>query len=697
VTNETSFLRLQARTQRFTLGSPREFRVAPDGSRILFLRSTSGEDRQHLLWQLDLGTGEESRLSDPARLLGGAEELSAEERARRERAREQGAGVIGNATDDAVRVSAFALSGRLFVADAVTGQTRELDTATPIVDPRPDPTGTHVAYVADDALRVVGVDGTGDRVLAEPDGPDRACGLAEFVAAEEMQRTRGYWWSPDGTRLLVALTDRHDVRRWHIADPANPAAPPNVVSYPAAGTDNVLVRLAVVALDGSRVDVDWDGVELPYLVTVHWSAAGPPLIVLQTRDQRRMQIRTVDPATGATELVHEETDEQWIDIVPGVPAWTTDGRLVRVSIRDGAYRLMVDDKEVTDPSLQVRSVLHVGEDVLFTASEDDPTQVHVYRGGDTAPVRLSTVDGVHTASRGGEVMVLTSWTLDRSGPLIQVWRGSEPVGEVTSFAVTPPLVPTVHLATVGERGLRVALLHPTGYQPSDGPLPVLVDPYGGPHAQRVLASRNAFLGPQWLADQGFAVLIADGRGTPGRGPAWDREIAFDLAGVTLADQVDALRAVAADHPELDLSKVAIRGWSYGGYLAALAVLRRPDVFHAAIAGAPVTDWRLYDTHYTERYLGHPDERPEVYERNSLIDDAPNLTRPLLIIHGLADDNVVVAHSIRLSSALVAAGRPHALLPLPGVTHMTPQDDEVSENFMLMQVRWLKNALGMEDA
>jgi dipeptidyl-peptidase 4 len=697
VTNETSFLRLQARTQRFTLGSPREFRVAPDGSRILFLRSTSGEDRQHLLWQLDLGTGEESRLSDPARLLGGAEELSAEERARRERAREQGAGVIGNATDDAVRVSAVALSGRLFVADAVTGQTRELDTATPIVDPRPDPTGTHVAYVADDALRVVGVDGTGDRVLAEPDGPDRACGLAEFVAAEEMQRTRGYWWSPDGTRLLVALTDRHDVRRWHIADPANPAAPPNVVSYPAAGTDNVLVRLAVVALDGSRVDVDWDGVELPYLVTVHWSAAGPPLIVLQTRDQRRMQIRTVDPATGATELVHEETDEQWIDIVPGVPAWTTDGRLVRVSIRDGAYRLMVDDKEVTDPSLQVRSVLHVGEDVLFTASEDDPTQVHVYRGGDTAPVRLSTVDGVHTASRGGEVMVLTSWTLDRSGPLIQVWRGSEPVGEVTSFAVTPPLVPTVHLATVGERGLRVALLHPTGYQPSDGPLPVLVDPYGGPHAQRVLASRNAFLGPQWLADQGFAVLIADGRGTPGRGPAWDREIAFDLAGVTLADQVDALRAVAADHPELDLSKVAIRGWSYGGYLAALAVLRRPDVFHAAIAGAPVTDWRLYDTHYTERYLGHPDERPEVYERNSLIDDAPNLTRPLLIIHGLADDNVVVAHSIRLSSALVAAGRPHALLPLPGVTHMTPQDDEVSENFMLMQVRWLKNALGMEDA
>jgi len=208
----------------------------------------------------------------------------------------------------------------------------------------------------------------------------------------------------------------------------------------------------------------------------------------------------------------------------------------------------------------------------------------------------------------------------------------------------------------------------------------------------VLSSRNAFLGAQWLADQGFAVLIADGRGTPGRGPDWDREVAFDFAGATLEDQVDALHAVAAEHPELDLSTVAIRGWSYGGYLSALAVLRRPDVFHAAIAGAPVTDWRLYDTHYTERYLGHPDEKPEVYQRNSLIDDAPNLTRPLLIIHGLADDNVVVAHSIRLSSALVAAGRPHALLPLPGVTHMTPLDDEVAENFMLMQMRWLKEVL-----
>jgi dipeptidyl-peptidase-4 len=208
----------------------------------------------------------------------------------------------------------------------------------------------------------------------------------------------------------------------------------------------------------------------------------------------------------------------------------------------------------------------------------------------------------------------------------------------------------------------------------------------------VLRSRNAFLTSQWLADQGFAVLVVDGRGTPGRGPAWEKEIAGELADVTLTDQVDALHAVAADYPDLDLERVAIRGWSYGGYLAALAVLRRPDVFHAAIAGAPVTDWSLYDTHYTERYLGTPQENPVGYERNSLIADAGELSRPLLIVHGLADDNVFVAHSLRLSSALLAKGRAHTFLPLAGATHIAPQADEVAENLMRTQVEWLEREL-----
>ncbi len=213
---------------------------------------------------------------------------------------------------------------------------------------------------------------------------------------------------------------------------------------------------------------------------------------------------------------------------------------------------------------------------------------------------------------------------------------------------------------------------------------MLLDPYGGPHAQRVLAAQDAFLTSQWLAEQGFAVLVADGRALRAGGRSGSGR-----SGATWPARCSRTRSRRCGrppqrHPDLDTGRVAIRGWSFGGDLSALAVLRRPDVFHAAVAGAPVTDWRLYDTHYTERYLGHPDEQPQVYEQSSLLADAPRLTRPLLFIHGLADDNVVVAHTLRMSSALLAAGRPHRVLPLSGVTHMTPQE-EVAENLLLLQV------------
>jgi dipeptidyl-peptidase-4 len=277
-------------------------------------------------------------------------------------------------------------------------------------------------------------------------------------------------------------------------------------------------------------------------------------------------------------------------------------------------------------------------------------------------------------------------------------RDDKPVTEVASYAATPVLTARPALTQAGTRRIPSAVLLPAGYREGDGPLPVLMDPYGGPHGQMVLKAQRAYLESQWLADQGFAVVVADGRGTPGHSPAWEKAIAGDFAGVTLDDQVHALHALA-DHYPLDLGRVAIRGWSYGGYLAALAVLRRPDVFHAAVSGAPVTDWRLYDTHYTERYLGHPAEHPDIYAANSLVTDKglsnpATEVRPLLIIHGLADDNVVAAHTLRLSSALLAAGRPHEVLPLSGVTHMTPQE-QVAENLLLLQVAFLKRSLGME--
>jgi len=691
--SQESYPRRSARTARFTLGAPRAFTVAPDDRRVVFLRSSSGTDRTGRLWVLDLdGDASSERLvADPLVLLTGVEELSAEERARRERTRESGAGIVAYAVDSEVRTAAFALSGRLWVADLVTGDVREPSSATPVADPRPDPTGRRVAYVAGAELRVVELDTCADRVLATPDAPEVTWGLAEFVAAEEMERTRGFWWSPDGEHLLAARVDVTPVQRWYVSDPANPETPASEQPYPAAGTPNAHVRLAVLSLDGARTDVEWDVEAFPYLVDVDWGERGAPLVTVQSRDQGRMRVLTLDPVTGRTESRLEQTDPAWVDIVPGLPAWLPDGRLVSSVEGERTRGLAYDGEVVTPPDLQVLAVLAVGADDVLIRAAQEPTEPGVWRvGPDGATTPVAACGGVHTAVAGTGVTVVSTATLERAGAVASVRRGDTFVTTVTSYAEVPPVQPQVRLLTVGARSLRCALLLPTGHR-AGTPLPVLMDPYGGPHFQRVLAARSAYLESQWLADQGFAVLVADGRGTPGRGPQWERSVHHELAAVTLEDQVDALHAVAAEQPDLDLQRVGIRGWSYGGYLAALAVLRRPDVFHAAVAGAPVTDLRLYDTHYTERYLGHPDEHPDVYERNSLLGDAHKLSRPLLLIHGLADDNVVVAHTLRLSSALLAAGRPHTVLPLSGVTHMASQP-LVAENLLNLQVAFLRDAL-----
>lgn len=703
-TEPDSFPRRHARTQRFTLGAPRAFSVAPDGSRVAFLRSASGTDRANSLWVLDTEDGQERLAADPRALLGGAvEHLSPEERARRERSREGGAGIVGYATDAAVELASFALSGRLFTAELRAGTARELPVPGPVIDPRPAPDGRHVAYVARGALRVVDAAGEHDRALAEPESDGVTYGLAEFVAAEEMGRARGFWWAPQADRLLVARVDDTPVQRWWIADPARPEREPHHVAYPAAGTANADVRLFVIGLDGSRTEVVWDRARYPYLARVHWSEAGAPLLLVQPRDQRSQLFLAVEPESGATRMVHADEDPTWLELFPGVPCWSPSGRLVRIADEGGARVLAVGERPLTGAQLHIRAVLDVGaDDVLVSASAGEEAgiaesaeigEVHVYRVNELGVQRVSQEPGVHTAVRAGGVTVLISAALDRPGARCRVLRDGKPLATVRSHAEDPGLSPRVTLTQGGARRIPCAVLMPRDY-PSDTLLPVLLDPYGGPHGPRVVAAHNAHLTSQWFADQGFAVVVADGRGTPGRSPAWEKAVHGDFT-VALDDQIDALQDLAKTHP-LDLGRVAIRGWSYGGWLAALAVLRRPDVFHAGIAGAPVTDWRLYDTHYTERYLGDPERNAQEYARSSLVTDdglsapaAPH--RPLMIVHGLADDNVVVAHALRLSSALLAAGRPHEVLPLSGVTHMTPQE-QVAENLLLLQVDFLKRSL-----
>jgi dipeptidyl-peptidase-4 len=694
-----SFPRQQARTRRFTLGAPRAFQISPDGATVAFLRTKDGDDPVTCLWEADTATGAERLVADPRALGADDENLPPAERARRERVRETAAGIVSFATDAAGTLAVFALSGHVYAVRLgdPPDAPRLVTTRVPALDPRPDPAGRKVAYVHDGALRVADLNTGDDTVLAA--GAGVTFGLAEFVAAEEMGRSRGYWWSPDGASICVARVDEGSVRRWYIADPANPDRPPAEVGYPAAGTPNADVSLFIVTLsDGTRTPVEWDRAAFPYLVTVAWDR--DLLVVAQSRDQKTM--RLFNGATGET--IIEDRDPHWTDIVPGVPAQLGDGRVVwtRLDAGEDTRRLVIAPAAglatatpLTPPGLQIREILGSDGDSVLLRGSTEPTEIGVWRYGPDGLAEIATEPGVHGALAAGGTTVVSSRTLGGNHSCVRINRKGKTTGEIASLAQQPNLPqPDPRFLHAGPTGIRTAVLFPSWHQPGSK-LPVLMDPYGGPHSQRVLKSASAFWASQWFAEQGFAVVVADGRGTPGRGPAWDRLVAGDLAAGVLEDQVTALHAAAEAHPDLDVSRVGIRGWSFGGYLAALAVLRRPDVFHAGIAGAPVTDWRLYDTHYTERYLGDPARDPAAYEKSSLNNDPERavaaVIRPLLIIHGLADDNVFVAHSLRLSSALLAAGYPHSVLPLSGVTHMTPQE-VVAENLLLQQIAFLRSAL-----
>lgn len=689
-----SYPRLAARTLRFTLGIPRNLTVSPDGRTVRFIRTPDGVTRTGQLWEHDVATGVESLLVDPVELLGeGGEQLSAEERSRRERSRESAAGLVGYHVDDTGRWACFALSGQLWAVHLGAKAVTALPSVGAVIDPQLDPTGRLIAYASGGSLRVIGVNGQDERALVSPETPTQVWGQAEFIAAEEMDRFRGFWWAPDGQSLLVERFDDAPVQTWHIADPEHPERPAVTQRYPAAGTPNSEVTLWHVGLDGSRIEIQWDREAFEYLGRVAWNPYGSPVIQVLSRDQKSSQILSVEIATGGTTVLRELTDDAWVEL-SSAPRYAADGSLITVEDVDGWRRVVRDGLTISPDSWQVRGIIDVFADSVLASASDYPTEIQIVRFGfDGSVTPITEGAAIHGAVTGGPTTVIVRSGLEVVGTSIVAHRDDVPPSLVRVVAESAPHEPVVHLLAAGPHNIRTAVLFPRGHQPGSRRLPVLMDPYGGPHAQRVLASARAFLEAQWLADQGFCVVVADGRGTPGRGHAWERAVLHDFAGVTLDDQVDALAAVAAAYPDdVDTSRVGITGWSYGGYLAALAVLKRPDVFHAAVAGAPVTEWRLYDTCYTERYLGDPNTQQDVYDANSLLPLAPRLERPLMLIHGLADDNVVAAHTLQLSSALLAAGRPHTVLPLSGVTHMTPQET-VAENLKLLQVNFLKEHLG----
>ncbi|MEV7443573.1 prolyl oligopeptidase family serine peptidase [Streptomyces sp. NPDC091204] len=694
------FLRLSASTARFSYGAPRAFSFGDDGRLLWFLRSTGPTDAFDSLWVLDTATGAETRLADPRELCPEPGVLPDAERRLRERTRLVAAGIGSYALSGDGRRAVFALYGRLYgVTAAGDGKPGEIPATGPVVDPRPNADGSRTAYVADDALYVA----PGGRV--SPDDGAR-WGLAEFAAAEELGRSRGHWWSPDGVTLLAARVDESALQRRYFADPARPELPAEDFAYPEAGGPNADVQLWVLregSAEGSgageagapaRIRLDWDAETYPYVSDAGWESAGEILLTVQDRLQQNVLLLSADPATGRTTELSRTTHPRWVDPdLPGTPARLADGRMLTAADTEGgaARALAVDGRLLTGEGIQVRRVAGVHQDrLLIEAGLRDPAEQQVLlldpATGELTPV--ADGPGVHSVQASAGILLLTSAGADGVRRTLRTPDGREFTPADLSQPLPYRTAPLLERVT--EHGVPTALVLPRDHVPGRR-LPVLMDSYGGPGMQDITADPRRWQLRQWWADQGFAVVTVDNRGTPHVSPAYAQAMYRGFSEVTLDDQVAALHALAARHGDLDLGRVGVRGWSYGGYLAAMAVLRRPDVFHAAAAGAAPTDFRHYDTAYTERYLGLPQEHPDVYERDSLIPDAPGLSRPLLLITGLADDNVHPSHTLRLSQALTDAGRPHQLLALPGITHMTPNGTR--EKLMALELEFFRRELG----
>ncbi len=695
---DASYLRLHAETRGFMLGRPVKPKPTPDGKFVIFLRAKAKSPKQSL-YEFDVSTGKTRELLSPEQLLKGAEEhLSPEEKARRERQRVS----VGGFTDFQIAPSGnqilVTLSGRLYCVDRVTGKAREQPTGDGVVDPKFAPDGGQIAYVRDHDLYIVDVD-VGEICLTKGGEKIKTHGLAEFVAQEEMGRFTGYWWAPDGTTIAYEEADAAGVEVWQVADPIHPDRPAEPFFYPLPGKANVKVRLGIVSAadkvyplpPGGRDTrwIKWDDKTYPYLADVRWEKDGPMTLLVQNRTQTEQVLLKCDPATGKTTPLLTERDAAWVDIRHDCPRWLKDGSFLWAAESKDGPRLERRDKDgglqkvLVPPEVGFQELLDYDPDagrIAYRASAD-PTQSQIYilpaEGG--KPTRVSKGAGQHTAvfakGHGGYVETFTS-TAAMPKTTFHTADGGL-VGELPSAAEEPPFALNSETLKVGDApGYYAYVVRPHDFDRAKR-YPVILHVYGGPTHRMVQDAMGGRLIDQWLADQGFIVAALDNRGTPGRGRDWEKAVSKHFGDVPLEDQIAGLKALGKRFPEMDLDRVGVYGWSFGGYLSALAVLRAPEVFKAAVAGAPVVDWLDYDTHYTERYLGLPDADAAAYREASLLTYAADLKRPLLLVHGTADDNVYFRHTLKLTNALFRAGKDFDLLPLAGMTHMTP-DPVVTE-------------------
>lgn len=675
--------------------SPRSLAFSPDGSRVTFLRAKD-DDRTVLdLWAMDVAGGEPYLLVDSQVLAPEERELTEAERQLRERARISSSGIVRYDWDTLGEAILVPLDGDIFRVDVETGEARRLmQTPEYETDAQISPQGNFVSFIRDQNLYVIDLASGDERAITAGEGGLISWGMAEFVSQEELDRRTGYWWSPDERFIAVARADEtpvDNIERMEIAGDGSA----QVVSqrYPRAGTDNAIVELFIADLQtGNLAPVALPNPRDNYLARVNWANdSGRAYVQVLNRLQTELDILAVAPSTGAGSTWLTERSDIWINLTDdfhalddGSVIWTsedTPGGFRHIQHRAADGSLI---SQVTSGDWVVSDISAVDETqglVYFTGWMESPLTRDLYvvpLDGSWIPSRITAGDGSWSVKFNSDATAFTGSYSDPATPpqtglynldgtLIR-WieenrlDDSHPYGPYAAAHIEPQF----GTITAGDGStLHYQIYLPAGFDPSQT-YPAVQYVYGGPHAQVVRRSWQGAT-PQMFAQRGYVYFAVDNRGSWNRGRDFEGQLQRHMGSVEVEDQLTGLDWLKSQS-FVDGDHVGIWGWSYGGYMTLMTTLQAPGAYAAGVSGAPVTDWALYDTAYTERYMDHPDNNADGYEQSSVFAHLGNYETPLLLVHGMADDNVIFANGVRLYNELQAQGSSFEMMTYPGQRH-----------------------------
>ena len=675
--------------------SPRGLSLSPDGKRVTYLAGRDSDQSFYDLWQMDIASGKRSRLIDADKLVAG--ELSDEEKARRERQRIYGQGIMEYFWADDSQSILIPASGQLYLFDVNTAAVNLLDTGEGFVtDARLSPKANYVSFVRDQNLFILQLATKQLTALTlDGKGPIKNA-MAEFVAQEEMDRMTGYWWSPDESHIAFTRIDESGVELVTRNEIYADGIKLTEQRYPYAGKPNVVIELGVVNVADKQTRwIDLGKDKDIYLPRVKWLPDSQHLsFQWQSRDQQALDLRVVDinKLTKIDTLVTERS-KAWVNLHNDLHFLKLQPALVWASERDGFNHLYLFDltgklvRQLTQGDWVVDSVEYIDEQqgwLYFSGRKDSVVERHLYRvnlaSGSDSIERISQRSGMHdSVFAENKPVYLDYFSSLQQPPQISLhdqngknlaWVDQNEVNRshpLHDFAGKWQMPEFGHIKADDGQTLQYRLFKPTPFD-SNKKYPVVVRVYGGPHAQLVVnAWSEADYFTQYLLQQGYAVFQLDNRGSAHRGTQFEHVIYKNMGDAEVRDQkagVDYLRSL----PFIDGDNVAIYGHSYGGYMALMSQFKAPDYFKAAISGAPVTDWRLYDSHYTERYMGNPDTNKQGYDAASVLPYVANYQSGLLMYHGMADDNVLFENSTRVYKALQDEGKLFQMIDYPGSKH-----------------------------